>query len=129
MLIALGAWAAPRDHDYGRYGPGYSATIVDRTLQDLRRAASNARLDGHERKHFHGAMKELEEFQDRWRRGRFETKHLDKAIDNLRHLANADRLHPRDRAILANDMGALRNFRASGGHGRPYTRGRTGWHR
>lgn len=136
MLIALAAHAAPRDNDHdrrgrdrGRYGPGYSSTIVDRTLQDLRRATWNGRLDGHERGHVNRAVKELERFQDRWRDGRFDTGRLDKAIDSLRHLANADRLHPRDRAILAHDLGALRDFRESRGYGGPNTRGHTGWPR
>jgi hypothetical protein len=92
---------------------------VERTLHDLRRASMAARLDGHERKHFHEAAKELEKFQDRWRGGRLEMKHLDKAIENIGHLAYADRLHPRDRAILANDLEVLRDFRTRRGGGWP----------
>ena len=79
MLMALAAYGAPRDE----------SGIVDRTLHDLRRASWNGRLDGHERNHFNSASKELEKFQDRWRDGRFDTGRLDKAIDSLRHLANA----------------------------------------
>ena len=143
MLIALAAYGAPRDDDYGRrgrdrgsyepgYGPSYGSGVVDRTLLDLRRAASNARLDGHERSHFNSAVKELQKFQDRWRDGRFDTGRLDKAIDSLRHLANADRIHPRDRGVLARDMEALRDFRSrgnygGGGYGGPNTRGGRGW--
>ncbi len=104
MLMALAAYSAP--------GPA----IVERTLHDLRRAAMTARLDGHERKHFHEAARELEKFQDRWRGGRFETRHLDKAIENIAHLAYADRPHPRDRGILANDLEALRDFRSGRGY-------------
>ncbi len=140
ILIAVAAWAAPGDDDYGRrgrdrgsygpsYGPGYGSGIVDRTLQDLRRTGWNGRLDGHERGHFNSAIKELEKFQDRRRDGRFETKHLDKAIENIAHLAYADRLHPRDRSILASDLEALRDFRSGRGYGGPYTRGGPGWPR
>ena len=119
MLMALAAYGAPR----------YESGIVDRTLHDLRRASWNGRLDGHERNHFNSAVKELEKFQDRWRDGRFDTGRLDKAIDSLRHLANADRLHPRDRSILASDLEALRNFRAGRGYGGPHPRGGPGWPR
>ena len=57
----------------------------------------------------------LQEFQSRWARGKFDTGKLDKAIHNLEHLADADRVRGRDREILSRDLYDLRQFRASRG--------------
>jgi hypothetical protein len=102
--------------DQGRYGNGYGqGSLVGRVLSDLDRAARNAYLDGHERKHFDEAARKLQEFEERWAQGRFDNGKLDKAIENLDHLANADRVSGRDREMLARDVQDLRQFRSTGG--------------
>ena len=45
----------------------------------------------------------------------FDTGKLDKAIHNLEHLAEADRVRGRDREMLSRDLYDLRQFRASRG--------------
>src|SRR5712692_3664578 len=53
--------------DQGRYGDdrygygGNEGALIRRVLTDLTRAASNARLDGHERKHFNETAQKLQE--------------------------------------------------------------------
>ena len=89
--------------------------LIDRVMTDLNRAAERARLDGHERKHFDEVAGNLQEFEARWARGKFDTGKLDKAIHNLEHLAEADRVRGRDRDMLAEDLEDLRQFRASRG--------------
>ena len=89
--------------------------LIDRVMTDLNRAAESARLDGHERKHFDEVAGNLQEFAARWARGKFDTGKLDKAIHNLEHLAEADRVRGRDRDMLARDLADLRQFRASRG--------------
>ena len=84
-------------------------------MSDLSQAAERARLDGHERKHFDDVAGNLQEFEARWARGKFDTGKLDKAIHNLEHLAEADRVRGRDRDMLARDVEDLRQFRASRG--------------
>jgi hypothetical protein len=98
-------------NDYGR-DQGY---LIGRVMSDLNRAAASARLDGHERKHFDEVAQNLQDFQARWARGKFDTGKLDKAIHNLEHLADADRVRGRDRDMLARDLDDLRRFRASRG--------------
>jgi hypothetical protein len=107
----------PRDrYRNDRFGYGRNtASLIGQVMSDIDRAASNARLDGHEARHFNEAVQKLQEFQSRWDRGKFDTGRLDKAIDNMQHLVNADRVHPRDRDILSRDLSALREFRSSGG--------------
>src|SRR5438874_1702505 len=78
-----------------RYSYGYdrdSQYLIDRVMSDLDQAARRARLDGHEADHFNEVARNLQEFQSRWARGNFDTGKLDKAIHNLEHLAEADRV-------------------------------------
>jgi hypothetical protein len=108
----------PDQNRYGndRYGDGRNQnSLIGRVLADLNRAASNARLDGHERKHFEEAADKLQEFEGRWAQGKFDSGKLDKAIQNLQHLADADRVRGRDRDMLARDVADLRQFRSTRG--------------
>jgi hypothetical protein len=108
-----------RFRDSGWYRPG-GAGIVDRTMSDLRRAASRNRVDSHERDHFQRAMNELQTFRFRLADGRFDEGRLNRAIEDLEHLSNARQLHPADRRILAQDMYELRDFRRYGRQGYRY---------
>lgn len=103
---------------YYRNGGGYgdAGYLVSRVQNDLRRAASDSYTDNHERKHFQEASQNLARFDDRFRQGRFDSHYLDKTIDNMNHLVNANQVRPRDRQILANDISALRQLRSSGGY-------------
>src|SRR5262249_13457706 len=93
---------------YGR-NPEY---LIGRVMADLNRAAVRAQLDGHERKHFEDVADSLREFEARGARRKLECGKLDKAIHNLAHLAEADRVSGRDRDLLARDLADLREFRA-----------------
>ena len=104
-------YSQQRAYGYGRN----QQFLIDRVMTDLNRAAERARLDGHERKHFDEVAGNLQEFEARWARGKFDTGKLDKAIHNLEHLAEANRVHGRDRDMLARDVEDLRQFRASRG--------------
>ena len=103
-----------RGYGWNNYGQD-SGYLIGRVMSDLNRAAASARLDGHERKHFDEVAQNLQDFQARWARGKFDTGKLDKAIHNLEHLADADRVRGRDRDMLARDLDDLRRFRASRG--------------
>ena len=105
-----------RDRGYG-YGT-YQGDLIGRVMSDLNRAASGAYLDDHERHHFDEVASNLEDFQNRLARGKFDTGKLDKVIHNLEHLAQADRVRGVDREILSRDLYDLRHFRATrGGYG------------
>jgi hypothetical protein len=89
--------------------------LIGRVISDLNQAASRAYLDSHERNHFDEVAGNLQDFQARWSRGKFDTGKLDKAIHNLEHLAQADRVRRRDREVLTRDLYDLRQFRATRG--------------
>ena len=104
-----------RDGNYG-YGNGrynnYGA--LSRAMSDLQNVASRARVDGHDRDHINRAFRELNSIQ--YQQGRVDRGRLDRVIEDFDHLARADRMHPRDRSILARDVQELRAFRSSGAY-------------
>jgi hypothetical protein len=83
-------------------------------MSDLRIAASRNRVDNHERDHFARAMNELQAFRYRLSQGRFDEGRLNRAIEDLEHLADARQIHPSDRRVLARDMVELRRLRNGG---------------
>ena len=105
-------YSQPRTNEYGRN----QQFLVSRVMSDLNRAAERARVDGHEAKHFNEVARNLQDFQARWAQGKFDSGKLDKAIRNLEHLVEANRVRGRDRDMLARDVNELRQFRASRGY-------------
>src|SRR5689334_18062403 len=102
---------------YGQYGNrGYGGnSVFDRVRSDLTRASRSYRLNGHERDHVNGAFSDLDRFQSRWQQGSWDGRSLDKAIEHVAHLADANRVDPRDRDMLRSDLQMLRDFRANRG--------------
>lgn len=115
-----GWYGQNRDDRWNRRNRGggyYGGSVISRVQNDLGRIQSYMRADNHERDHVSRAMSELARFEDQYRNnGRFDKGRLDRAIDNLNHLTNADQLSPRDRDILRTDRDMLRDFRANGGY-------------
>jgi hypothetical protein len=110
-----GGYGNSRSRDGGWYGDGQrdGSAIIDRTLSNLRRAASRNRVDGHERDHFRRAMSELQTLRYRSADGRLDEGRLNRAIEDLEHLSNARQINPNDRRMLSQDMYALQNLRYS----------------
>jgi hypothetical protein len=102
-----GGGSQSRAFAYGRSADG----LINRVIADLNRAATRGYLDGRERRQLEGATGNLQEFQARWVRGKFDTGKLDRAIENLAHLADADR-RGRDRDLFVRVLQDLRQFRA-----------------
>ena len=114
-----GWYGQGRDDRYrrNRQGGYYGGNVIGRVQNDLARVQSYSRIDNHERDHISKAMSELSRFEDQYRNnGRFDKGRLDRAIDALNHLSNADQLNPRDRDMLRADRDMLRDFRANGGY-------------
>ena len=114
-----------RDRGRGRYDDRYSSygstngragrmDPVNGTLRDLQHVWSRNRVDHHEADHFRAASESLERFRHESSRGRFDRGQLDRAIDHLRNLAQADQIHPRDRNMLRDRLFQLRSYRENG---------------
>lgn len=106
-----------------RYGRSSRNNVVSRVINNLERSRSYRRVNDHDRNHYEKARQELQRFQSSWANGKFDTGRLDKAIDNLKDLAQSDRVDPRERQLFARDIEDLRRFRASGGYSDGYRNG------
>lgn len=121
---AQGPWSRDwsRDDGYsrdgGRYGRG--GDPVDGAIRELTSIFRRARVDRHEANHFQRAIAELDRFRAHAARGQFHREHLDRAIDDMRDLAQADQLHPRDRQVIGARIQDLRWVR---NRGNEYDRG------
>ena len=109
-----------RDDDYrqrrdNRYGSRQGGSLIGQVLSDIDRAARQSWVDNHERKHFYEASRKLQEFEERWARGNWDNGKLDKAIENLQHLAESDQVRGREREVLYRDLNELRQFRSGRG--------------
>src|SRR5260370_2178849 len=76
-----------RDSRYEDGDGGSSNGLIGRVLSDLDRLSYGSRIDGHEKRHVEEASRKLYEFHDRVAQGRFDNGKLDKAIENIQHLA------------------------------------------
>jgi len=103
-----------RDMTYGNGGRTAYGNPVTGAMRDLENIFRRARVDQHEAGHFRRALRELDEFDQRARRGQFDRGSLDSAIDNMRDLARADQLHPRDRQVIGRRVQELRSLREGG---------------
>jgi hypothetical protein len=105
--------------DYDRPAPD-RGNGVERVLADLSRAGSRGRMDHGEWKHLDKARRDLEKFQEKWYRGKFDRGKLDAAIGHLDRVAGSYRVDPRTRDLVSRNLYELREFRARGGYRRPY---------
>lgn len=89
---------------------------LDRVRTDLERAARDMRyLSRDDMKRIGKVRDEIGEFQRKWERGRFDRGELDDVINSLQKVVGRNRLHPRDRDLLLNDLAQLRDFRSRKG--------------
>lgn len=106
-----------RGNGYGSYGRDRGArggNPVVAAMRDLESIFRRARVDDHEADHFRRALRELDQFDQRAARGRFDRGSLNSALDNMGDLAQADQLHPRDRQLIRRHMQDLRFLREGG---------------
>lgn len=92
--------------DYRNRGGG----ILERVRADVDRAESHSYANGGDRKRFDRVREELNDFQ---RTGN--PHELNEAISRLQKVVNENRLAPRDRDMLADDLYRMRDFRARNG--------------
>jgi hypothetical protein len=122
LLLAGSVTAAAQGYRYGRsgaYRPADPAFVVQGVMRNLHFAFQTSYIDRHERDHFRDAISELQLFQDRWtRQRRVDLGRLDRAIDNMKHLADARQVDRRARRMIDRDIDLLRDLRAQLRHHR-----------
>ena len=114
-LLIFGLSANAQDWRYR--DRGYDREPLNRVRADLERAAHDMYyLSGGEMRRLNKAREEIGEFQSKWERGRYDRHELDDVIGSVQHVVDHNRLQPRDRDYLLEDLARLREFRARGGY-------------
>jgi hypothetical protein len=108
QLLVLLLFTVAANAQYPRGDRHYE--IFNQVRADLDRAESHSYANGGDRKRFNKVREELNDFQ---RSGN--PHELNEAISRLQNVVNDNRLAPRDRNILADDLYRMRDFRARNG--------------
>ena len=116
MFCLMAATMQAQSGRYDRpYDGRYRREPLDEVRADLDRAARDMNyLSRPEMNRFNKVRHEIGEFQRKWERGKFDRRELDDVIRSLDQVVNRNRLHPRDRDLLLNDIARLRGFRDHG---------------
>lgn len=100
-----------RDRDASFRGNRWRASFFQRIRQDLDHATSGAYPFSGDRARLARTQMELDELQQKLNAGFYDERELDEVIGSMQAVLRANRLAPRDRAILTDDLNRLRDFR------------------
>jgi hypothetical protein len=101
-------WYRERDERFR--GEEWRTHIFDYVRTDLEHVWSADRAADRERARLDRTKEELYKMQTDLDQGRFDNGMLNDVIDSLRKSSNDDRLSPRDRKIIADDLIRLKDF-------------------
>jgi uncharacterized protein YukE len=122
-MLAIGAFAALsataqdwyRDREQRYAGEGWRSHIFIQVRDDLSHV-----WEGHAREKEHARIErteqELTELQANLDHGRWDNGHLNDVIDSIRKSSNDERLAPRDREVLRDDLNRLKEFQFAHNH-------------
>jgi hypothetical protein len=91
-------------------GEGWRPHIFMHVKTDLEHTWSAVKASDQERKRLATTEGELTKMQADFDQGRWDNGILNDVIDSIRKSSNDDRLSQRDRAVLADDLGRLKEF-------------------
>lgn len=116
LVLACFAWTALaqdwyRDRDARFQGEQWRGRIFEHVREDLNHIGSAVWAAGKERRRLERTKQELAELHNKLVSGRYDEHELNDVIDSLAKSANDDRLSPRDRDILRDDLNRLRDYR------------------
>ena len=120
LTACLGLQAVAQDwyHDREtRYqGQQWRSQVFLQVRSDLDHIWSANRASDKERTRLERTKQELTELQAKLDQGRFDNGTLNDVIDSIRKSANDDRLSPRDRAVLSDDLNRLKDYQNNHNH-------------
>lgn len=120
VLTCCGLSAAGQDWYHDRdarfRGEQWRGHVFEHVRADLDHIGSAIWASGKERNRLERTRQELAELQGKLEYGRYDGGELNDVIDSLRKSANDDRLAPRDREILSEDLNRLRDYREHHDH-------------
>jgi uncharacterized protein YfkK (UPF0435 family) len=100
-----------RDRDAMFRGDDWRASFFHRVRQDLDYMTSGAYPFNGDRARLARTQMELDELQQKLSAGFYDERELDEVIGAMQVVMQNNRLAPRDRAILADDLNRMRDFR------------------
>lgn len=115
LVLAIASIGVLAEAQYGpaggRYQPDSVSGLVDRVHADLNDGYRVWKMHGGDRDRLNGAEKELREFAQQWREGKFDKGKLDHAIASVQHVLDNNHLAGRERDALWSDVEQLRAMR------------------
>ncbi|HTA44470.1 MAG TPA: hypothetical protein VK789_18605 [Bryobacteraceae bacterium] len=95
---------------WGR-GDEWRGRIFQRVREDLDHVQAETFPGGGDQFRLGQARRELDELQDKLAAGRYDERELDDVVAAIRNVVRDNRMSPRDRDMLGNDLERLRDFR------------------
>lgn len=118
LIGTMGATFAQEDRhrdDRHREDRYREENLCQTVAADIQHTEGYTRLKGRERERIENALRHLSEFDAAFQRGKFDKDKLDRAIDDVKNLADNNAMSPEDRRLLLEDLARLREFRAHRG--------------
>jgi len=100
-----------RDRDQRFRGNNWRAMFFQRIREDLDHVIATGFPFGHDQARLERTKFELNELQEKLSQGIYDERELDEVIGAMQGVVQANRLAPRDRDILADDLTRMRDFR------------------
>jgi hypothetical protein len=120
MLAALAATAVAQDWYHEREeryrGEGWRRQVFLHVRTDLEHIWSANRAADRERRRLERTKEELTKMQADLDQGRWDNGLLNDVIDSIRKSSNDERLAPRDRDVLADDLIRLKDYQDHHNH-------------
>jgi hypothetical protein len=114
LSAAAQDWYHEREERYR--GEQWRSHVFLHVRSDLDHIWSARRASEKERTRLERTRQELTELQVKLDQGRFDNGTLNDVIDSIRKSANDDRLAPRDRAVLSDDLYRLKDYQDHHNH-------------
>ncbi len=111
ILTALAVTGQAQYGPEGRYRPEAVSALIARVHEDLNRGYAVWHLHGGDRGRLTHAERQLRDFAEHWRHGRFDRGNLTGAIVAMRRVIDVNHLSGRERDALWNDVEELRRLR------------------
>ena len=120
VLACFGLTAVAQDWYHDRdsrfRGEHWRGHLFEHVRVDLDHVGSAVWAAGRERARLERTKQELAELQGKLEHGRYDQGELNDVIDSMRKSANDERLSPRDREVLHDDLNRLRDYREHHDH-------------
>jgi hypothetical protein len=120
MAVSVGLSAAGQDWYHDRdvrfHGEGWRGQVFAGVREDLDHIYSAGAARDKENRRLDKTKEELTALQSKLDQGVFDNGTLNDVIDSLRKSANDDRLGPRDRAVISDDVARLHDYQRNHNH-------------